>query len=120
MNEGNGCFRISKHQYKNELLSHKNGSVADFNYAENNNSWQDVNMHPGDILCFSSFLVHNSKDNLSLLDRSCFFITYSPDELGDQREKYFSFKRKKFPPRIERDNNKNYEDWRKTLSRQII
>jgi len=118
--ERNGCFRISKHKYQPELLPHKNGSIESFEYAENDINWQSVNMQPGDILCFSSYLVHHSKDNLSNLDRSCYFITYSPEDLGDQREKYFAFKREKFPPRIERDRNTNYEDWRKNLAREII
>lgn len=118
--ESNGCFRISKHQYRPELIPHLNGAIDSPEYNEDDSNWQSINMNPGDILCFSSYLIHHSKDNLSDLDRNCYFITYAPEELGDQREKYFVFKREKFPPRIERDTNTNYENWRKNLAREII
>lgn len=118
--ENNGCFRISKQKYRPKLIPHSNGSIDSPEYTEDDSNWLSINMNPGDILCFSSYLIHQSKDNLSNLDRNCYFITYSPKELGDQRAKYFAFKREKFPPRIERDKNTNYEGWRKKLAREII
>lgn len=119
--EKNGCFRVSSQKYIKELLPHANGSIELDEYdVKKNINWQDVKMVPGDLLCFSSYLVHQSNDNLSQLDRSCYFITYSPDDFGDLREGYFAFKREKFPPRIERTSDKDYEQWRKTLSREIL
>jgi ectoine hydroxylase-related dioxygenase (phytanoyl-CoA dioxygenase family) len=119
--EKNGCFRISNQKYIKKLLPHTNGSIELDEYTiVNNMNWQNINMAPGDLLCFSSYLVHQSNDNLSQLDRSCYFITYSPDDFGDLREAYFAFKREKFPPRIERTSDKDYEQWRKTLSREIL
>lgn len=120
-NEENGCFRLKKDAYTKELRQHNNGSISECEYSEEyEKDWQSVNMKPGDILCFSSYLIHQSNDNLSNLPRSCYFITYSPQELGDQRQEYFAFKREKFPPRIERDVNKDYGDWQRTLAREII
>lgn len=119
-NEANGCLRIPKYEYKKTLLPHKNGSIAKFERCSDNVDWQNIYMNPGDILCFSSYLVHQSKDNLSNLARNCYFLTFSPSELGDQRENYFKFKREKFPPRIEREPTKDYESWRNTLAREII
>ncbi|KTC93173.1 MULTISPECIES: phytanoyl-CoA dioxygenase family protein [Legionella] len=117
----NGCFRISKNKFEKKIITHTTGSIEDPGYDVNKDeNWQSVPMQPGDILCFSSYLVHQSNDNLSSLDRSCYFITYSPYELGDQREKYFAYKREKFPPRIERDTTKDYESWRQNLAREII
>lgn len=119
--EKNGCFRISNQKYLKELLPHTNGSIVLDEYNEKDNlSWKNINMSPGDLLCFSSYLVHQSNDNLSTFDRSCYFITYSPKDIGDLRDAYFSFKREKFPPRIERSSQKDYEKWRKTLSRDIL
>ena len=120
-NEGNGSLRIKPDNYKKELYQHNNGTIDEFDHCdEHDTDWQNIHMEPGDILCFSSYLVHQSNDNLSGLPRSCYFITYSPQELGDQRKTYFTFKREKFPPRIERDVNKDYGDWQRTLAREII
>lgn len=120
-NEKNGCFRLKKDTYIKELHQHNNGTISAIEYIEDaDNKWQNINMKPGDILCFSSYLIHQSNDNLSNFPRSCYFITYSPVELGDQRRNYFSFKREKFPPRIEREVDKDYGDWRRTLAREII
>lgn len=119
--EKNGCFRVSSQKYIKELLSHTNGSIELNEYdIKNSMNWHDIKMEPGDLLCFSSYLVHQSNDNLSQLDRSCYFITYSPNDFGDLRDAYFTFKREKFPPRIERSSDQNYEQWRKTLSREIL
>ena len=120
-NQNNGCFQISNHKFKKQLLLHQNGKIASEGYEEDvTENWQNVLLSPGDAFFFSSFLAHQSHNNLSTSDRSCFFITYSPAEHGDLRAQYFIYKRKNFPPRIERGDNKDYENWRKKLSREIL
>jgi len=77
-NKKNGCFRLSKYIYTKELCQHINGSINEFGYTEEHDKyWQNINMKPGDILCFSSYLTHQSNDNLSDLPRSCYFISSS-------------------------------------------
>ncbi|KTD02730.1 phytanoyl-CoA dioxygenase family protein [Fluoribacter gormanii] len=120
-NENNGCFQISNQIYSKQLLQHANGKISLKGYEEDlSDNWRNILLSPGDAFFFSSFLVHQSQNNLSSSDRSCFFVTYSPADYGDQRTKYFIYKRENFPPRIERKENKDYEPWRKKLSREIL
>ena len=115
----NGCIKILQDKYENKLIQHRNGYI--FEYADiKRHCWVDVEMNPGDLLLFSSYLIHCSLDNLSDYPRSSYFITYSPEEYGEQRNKYFDFKRNKFPPRIERANDEDYSEWMQNLARSII
>ncbi|ASQ47053.1 phytanoyl-CoA dioxygenase family protein [Legionella clemsonensis] len=119
--KSNGCFQISNKNFKKKLLPHREGKIASEGYEEDViENWQNVLLSPGDAFFFSSFLAHQSFNNLSTSDRSCFFITYSPAEYGDLRTQYFIYKRENFPPRIERNENKDYENWRQKLSREIF
>lgn len=115
----NGCIKILQDNYERKLIQHQNGYILAYGDVEQH-SWIDVEMCPGDLLLFSSYLIHCSLDNLSDYPRSSYFITYSPQDYGDQRDKYFDFKRNKFPPRIERGNDEDYSEWVQNLARKII
>lgn len=119
--EINGCLRIASYSYKKKLIQHSQGCISDNYYeAGNSKNWCEIIMNPGDILCFSSYLVHCSNDNFSKIARTSYFVTYSPKELESQREKYFQYKRNKFPPRIERNQHTDYTFWKKNLAREIL
>ena len=115
----NGCIKILQGNYVNKLVQHQNGYILEYGDIEQH-SWVDIEMSPGDLLLFSSYLIHCSLDNSSDSPRSSYFITYSPKDYGDNREKYFDFKRNKFPPRIERASDGDYSEWVQNLARRII
>ena len=74
---------------------------------------EDLDLNPietkcGDVILFNSYVPHGSDGNKSA-DRRCnIYITYNKKNDGDHREKYFSEKRKSFPPNNERDPDKDY------------
>jgi hypothetical protein len=63
---------------------------------------------PGDALFFDSFAPHRSGPNLTKSQRRVLYVTYNRAAEGDQRERYFSDKRKSFPPDVEREPGKQY------------
>ena len=64
---------------------------------------------PGDVVFFDCFTPHQSGDNLSTKRRRNVYFTYNKYCDGNHLEKYFSDKRKNYPPDNERDANKKYE-----------
>jgi ectoine hydroxylase-related dioxygenase (phytanoyl-CoA dioxygenase family) len=65
-------------------------------------------MKKGDIALFDSYVPHKSEKNLSEDKRRVYFATYNSKREGDHLEKYYSDKRKNFPPDIERVSGKEY------------
>ena len=63
---------------------------------------------PGDAVFFNCFTPHQSEDNLSDKKRRNIYFTYNKLSDGNKLEKYFSDKRKNYPPDNERDPNKEY------------
>ena len=63
---------------------------------------------PGDVVFFDSYVPHRSGANLSALPRRALYLTWNRLREGDQRERYFTDKRKSFPPDIEREPGKSY------------
>jgi 2-aminoethylphosphonate dioxygenase len=65
-------------------------------------------MEPGDVAFFDCFVPHQSKPNLTDKPRRNLYLTLNRQSEGDHREKYFSDKRKSFPPDFEREPGKEY------------
>ncbi|WP_340614768.1 phytanoyl-CoA dioxygenase family protein [Xenorhabdus thailandensis] len=83
-------------------------------------NWLPIQVKFGDIFIFSSFLLHMSKINLSERERRCIFFTYNNSLEGDLRDEYFKFKRKSFPPIIERNDIDDYSKWKNNLALKIL
>ena len=66
-------------------------------------------VEPGDAVLFNSFVPHRSAPNLSTRPRRALYATYNSRREGDHRTRYFSDKRKSYPPNIERRADKCYE-----------
>ncbi len=113
----NGCLQVSDF-FSKKIVPHENGSVPPHQLSKI--SWQYIPMQPGDILIFSSYLIHQSDPNKTNMPRRSFFLTYNLMECGDLRSEYFSYKRASFPPRVERSNNENYDQWKSKLARTIL
>ncbi|WP_038209027.1 aminotransferase class I/II-fold pyridoxal phosphate-dependent enzyme [Xenorhabdus bovienii] len=114
MNIANGCLYISKIPFKKKSIPHNSGQALKSSYK--NYHWIPIQAKCGDLLIFSSFLLHMSKDNLSNKNRRCIFFTYNSISEGELRNKYFEFKRKIFPPIVERNNLDDHSNWKKNLS----
>lgn len=57
-------------------------------------TWNPVEMRPGDVLVFDSFVPHGSEPNRSRRSRRALFVTYSPARDGDLYEDYYAEKRR--------------------------
>lgn len=73
-------------------------------------TWTPVTLEPGDVLIFSSWLPHRSGPNRTSKSRRALYVTYNAKVDGDYREKYYEDKRKKFPPKNERELGKDYSE----------
>ncbi len=65
-------------------------------------------MGPGDVAFFDCFVPHQSKPNLTTERRRNLYLTFNRSSEGDHREKYFSDKRKSYPPDAEREPGREY------------
>ena len=71
--------------------------------------WRDVEMEPGDLLVFDSFVPHRSKPNLSSGTRRNFYVTFNGAREGDWRQAYYDAKARSFPPDVDRVEGKEYK-----------
>ena len=65
-------------------------------------------MEPGDVAFFDCFVPHQSKANLTSERRRNLYLTFNRLSEGGHREKYFSEKRKSYPPDAEREPGREY------------
>jgi hypothetical protein len=118
VSQENGCMQVANNFFDNTFIPHVQGKISDEKLTDI--QWKDIELNPGDVFIFSSFLIHRSADNLSPHSRRCFYLTYNCADEGDLRKDYFEYKRREFPPRIERTLEKNFEQWKLKLSKPIL
>jgi len=73
-----------------------------------NSEMEPIETKAGDIILFNSYVPHGSDANRSDKRRCNIYLTYNKISDGDYRVKYFSEKRKNYPPNNERDPNQEY------------
>lgn len=105
-NVQNGCLELAAGHHKRGLLGRKweplkGDDLAGVEFVE-------YPMKPGDVAFFDCFVPHQSKPNLTDVQRRNLYLTYNRASEGEHREKYFSDKRKSFPPDLEREPGKEY------------
>ncbi|MET0384864.1 MAG: phytanoyl-CoA dioxygenase family protein [Polyangiales bacterium] len=71
-------------------------------------TWKPIEMSPGDVLMFDSYLPHRSQANLSDRSRRALYVTYNRSSAGSHRAAYFAHKRAAFPPECERAAGVDY------------
>jgi ectoine hydroxylase-related dioxygenase (phytanoyl-CoA dioxygenase family) len=71
-------------------------------------TFEPVLQAPGDVVLFDSYTPHRSGPNRTSNPRRNVYLTYNKASAGDFRERYFSDKRKSFPPDSEREPGKTY------------
>ncbi|MDX7997733.1 phytanoyl-CoA dioxygenase family protein [Xenorhabdus sp. Reich] len=118
MKISNGCLYISKIPFKRKIMPINKGEVLKTIYKKY--KWIPIQAKFGDLIIFSSFILHKSNDNLTDTHRKCIFLTYNNSLEGNLRENYFRFKRKSFPPMIERDSTIDYSNWKNKLARKLL
>jgi ectoine hydroxylase-related dioxygenase (phytanoyl-CoA dioxygenase family) len=102
----NGCLEMVKGRHKEGILDNKNGDITDNLVSLMN--WEPILATPRDLLLFDSFVPHRSDINKTKNPRRIFYFTFNKEKEGDYYEKYFSKKRKEFPPDCEREEGINY------------
>ena len=70
--------------------------------------WTPIEMMPGDVLLFDSYLPHRSGPNRTDRPRRALYVTYNRASAGSHREAYFQKKRDAFPPECERKAGVDY------------
>jgi len=73
-----------------------------------NAEMKPIETKAGDIILFNSYVPHGSEANTSDKRRCNIYLTYNKASDGNHRLKYFSEKRKNYPPNNERDPNQEY------------
>lgn len=105
-NSANGCLQMSKAVDGHILDQAVDGTLA--RAVEQKLSWSSVEMSPGDIIFFDSYIPHRSSANRSAQPRRAFFATYNRAADGEVRTAYFAHKRSVFPPECEREPGVDY------------
>jgi len=114
----NGCLQVANRNFDGQFLPHPTqGTIESSILADL--AWEDIPMHSGDIIFFSSYLPHRSHPNMTTTPRRAYFFTYNKAKHGDLREECLNYKRSHFPPRIERKEGVSYETWQKNLARPL-
>lgn len=102
----NGCLYVRDGDRLNTLIGPEWSPLDDD--ESNMNGMIPVEMDPGDVLFFDSYVVHGSLPNRSSAPRRNLYLTYNKLIDGDWRSRYFADKRSAFPPDIERDPSQTY------------
>jgi ectoine hydroxylase-related dioxygenase (phytanoyl-CoA dioxygenase family) len=92
----NGGFQLAINGRYRHLVA---GEWSDLSAKQAANcKLRDVDLAPGDLLLFDSFVPHGSGPNLTSTVRRALFATYNLAVHGDHRETYFALKRASSPP----------------------
>jgi 2-aminoethylphosphonate dioxygenase len=101
-----GCLQFSKKE--NSILPYNTDGILP--NISNNLDFKYVETTPRDLVIFDSFTPHKSDKNITNDSRRIFYFTYNSTSEGDFYEEYNKNKRSQFPPNIERDGNKVYDN----------
>lgn len=106
----NGCLEVVKGGYHRKgVLPQATDKTIDPE-LEKTMKWESIEMLPGDVLLFDSYIPHRSGKNTSNRARRALYITYNKVSEGDFREAYYADKRKVFPPECERVPGVDYSN----------
>lgn len=110
-NEDNGCLEFVENKHNEGIFEHDLETTGALSKdIEKSFDWKPVNTTTYDVLLFDSYIPHRSGPNISDMSRRIFYFTYSNLEDGDLYEEYNRIKRLEFPPVIERDPSKEYNN----------
>jgi ectoine hydroxylase-related dioxygenase (phytanoyl-CoA dioxygenase family) len=103
----NGCLEVVEGLHGSGLFPQAADGTLHPDWV-NAQRWRPVEMVPGDVLLFDSYLPHRSGPNRSSQPRRALYVTYNRESAGRQRDAYFAHKRHSFPPECERKPGVDY------------
>jgi ectoine hydroxylase-related dioxygenase (phytanoyl-CoA dioxygenase family) len=105
-NEANGSLEMIAGMHQQGLLGEMWAPLTDDDtrHAE----YVPVHCQPGDAVFFDSYAPHRSAPNRTGQARRVLYITYNRLSEGDSRDRYYTDKRRNYPPDIERDPDRDY------------
>lgn len=71
--------------------------------------WRPVELAPGELLVFGSYLAHRSGPNTSAKDRKAIYATYNCKREGDLHDNYYKDRAKEWPATHMRKEGEKYE-----------
>ena len=98
--EASGCLWVAEHQDHTLPMEGIRGIRDD---VVEQLTWQPVELQPGDLLWFDSYLPHRSDTNTTGTARRAFYLTYNAASAGDFRTTYYEDKRSEFASTNESD-----------------
>ncbi|UKZ74955.1 hypothetical protein TrVFT333_002625 [Trichoderma virens FT-333] len=72
--------------------------------------WTPVELEPGQLLIFTSYLAHRSGPNHSTENRKALYATYNLASEGDLHQDYYELRKKEWPATHMRKKGESYED----------
>ncbi|KAL7904830.1 hypothetical protein GGI35DRAFT_472039 [Trichoderma velutinum] len=72
--------------------------------------WKPVELEPGQLLIFTSYLAHRSGPNHSDENRKALYATYNRASEGDLHQDYYELRKKEWPATHMRKDGEMYED----------
>lgn len=114
----NGCLEVVRGEHKYGVLPHPGGVIEQslVKKWEQENRWEPLQVEAGSIVFFGSMLPHRSGKNVSNRPRRAYYVTYNALSDGDFRQAYYTDKRDKFPPDVERVPGKDYSQGAKVYN----
>mgnify|MGYP003546800753 FL=1 len=97
----NGCLEVVEGLHGSGLFPQAADGTLHPDWVEAQ-VWRPIEMAPGDVLFFDSYLPHRSGPNRSSEARRALYVTYNRASAGMRRDAYFAHKRHSFPPECER------------------
>jgi len=73
-------------------------------------TWTPVDLKPGELLIFGSYLAHRSSANRSTQDRKAIYATYNCASEGDLHDDYYEHRRRVWPPVQLRGDESQYAE----------
>ncbi|HIE87100.1 MAG TPA: HD domain-containing protein [Pseudomonadales bacterium] len=104
----NGCLEIATTSRLDDLLD-MNEDLTLSDNAVAGFRWVHAETAPGDLVLFDSYVPHRSAANFSAVSRRALYATYNKATDGDFRARYFTEKRRVFPPDVERRAGARYD-----------
>ena len=102
----NGTLEITPHTQKSRKLVSKWTPLSQ--NEVDSMDFEAIDLMPGDVVLFDSYVYHGSYPNLSNKQRRVIYATYASEKFGDIRDLYYLDKSKSYPQDCERNPDKEY------------
>ncbi|KAF1980976.1 PhyH-domain-containing protein [Aulographum hederae CBS 113979] len=108
-NQGNGGLEVVSGSHEMNVPINPEDNCIEPSWVAAQD-WTPVNLEPGELLVFGSYLAHRSGANQSSKDRKAIYATYNCDREGDLHDSYYEDRRTVWPPTHLRRDGETYEE----------